>query len=597
MGPEDAPRDTVSGMRLVVVVVAVLCACAVGARSSGGLHTAGANPIETENSLPGTGGWRKPLADGDAIDGYPSQPSVAPGEDLELHVATRPVARYRIDLYRLGWYGGTGGRLVTCLPSCDGDEGGDARPVPAPQPGTGYAAAGWPVTDRVRVTSSWVSGYYLAVLRLTTGPQVGRGRWVPFVVRESEGSDSAVLVQASVNTWQAYNRWAGYSLYRGPSGESCHIVCTRVSFDRPYDPSAPNFWDFELPLVRFLEREGTTSRTRPTSTPTATPPRFSAIGSSSSPATTSTGRSGCATRSRQARDAGINLAFLGANIGYWQIRYADDRRTIVEYRVAAHDPEPNPALKTCFPLARPAAPGVPAARRPVQRRRERVDRRPVRLRVNPGVLRDPWLVGTGFDATGVLHGLVGYEWDLVTRGCRTPPLTTFFRYRGPPANADAVRYTAPSGARVFSAGSLNFTHGLDDFVYGHQRAAPGDSRLERFVQDMLSDQQRPAPAFRIRLSPRAWRSARDCEHASRPARARRADLSRAGEGSLPRAARLRARRRGDVPRPIGLRDTSHSVTRPSSATAGAPRRRCTRACCRPQLFNGVTRSESTSGRW
>ena len=488
-------------MRLVVVV-AVLCACAVGARSSGGLHTAGANPIETENSLPGTGGWREPLAEGDAIDGYPSQPSVAPGEDLELHVATRPVARYRIDLYRLGWYGGTGGRLVTCLPSCDGDEGGDARPVPAPQPGTGYAAAGWPVTDRVRVTSSWVSGYYLAVLRLTTGPQVGRGRWVPFVVRESEGSDSAVLVQASVNTWQAYNRWAGYSLYRGPSGESCHIVCTRVSFDRPYDPSTPNFWDFELPLVHFLEKRGyDVSYTTDVDTdrdPAALLRHRVVVVAGHDEYWTKRMRDAF----EQARDAGTNLAFLGANIGYWQIRYADDRRTIVEYRVAAHDPEPNPALKTVrFRSLDPPRPECELLGVQYSGDVNESIGGPFDYAVNPGVLRDPWLVGTGFDATGVLHGLVGYEWDLVTRGCRTPPLTTFFRYRGPPADADAVRYTAPSGARVFSAGSLNFTHGLDDFVYGHQRAAPGDSRLERFVQDMLSDQQRPAPAFRIRLSP------------------------------------------------------------------------------------------------
>src|SRR5205823_5779801 len=47
-----------------------------------------------------------------------------------------------------------------------------------------------------------------------------------------------------------------------------------------------------------------------------------------------------------ARDQGTNLAFMGANTGYWQIRYADDRRTIVEYRNATADPEPDVLTKT-----------------------------------------------------------------------------------------------------------------------------------------------------------------------------------------------------------------------------------------------------------
>ena len=46
-----------------------------------------------------------------------------------------------------------------------------------------------------------------------------------------------------------------------------------------------------------------------------------------------------------ARDAGVNLANMGANTAYWQVRYEDDRRTIVGYKSAA-DPNPDPALKT-----------------------------------------------------------------------------------------------------------------------------------------------------------------------------------------------------------------------------------------------------------
>ena len=57
--------------------------------------------------------------------------------------------------------------------------------------------------------------------------------------------------------------------------------------------------------------------------------------------------------------------------------------------------------------------------------------------------------------------------------CRFTSLTTLFHYEGPPGNADAVRYVAASGARVFSAGSLQFVWGLDDFRTG----APGKRRI------------------------------------------------------------------------------------------------------------------------
>ena len=95
-----------------------------------------ANPISTENALPGTTAWEphsQGLANADqhALEGYASEVSVQPGETVHLHVSTNPVARYRVEVYRLGWYGGTGGRLVGCIPSCRSDKQGTAYSIPA----------------------------------------------------------------------------------------------------------------------------------------------------------------------------------------------------------------------------------------------------------------------------------------------------------------------------------------------------------------------------------------------------------------------------------------------------------------------------------
>jgi hypothetical protein len=452
------------------------------------------NALLVENGLAGTRGWRWPQAPGQTIEGYASAVSVLPGSRLGLHVSTLPAARYRVEVFRLGWYGGAGGRLLACVPSCTGDEAGAALPRPAFDPGTGYLDAGWPVTDTLTVGSDWVSGYYLADLVLTTGPYAGTAGWVPFIVREPVGRDSAILVQAAVNTWQAYNRWGGMSLYMNPNGASCKGICTHVSFDRPYDPKSQNFWSYELPLVRFLEEHGyDVSYTTDVDTdrdPAELLRHRLVIVAGHDEYWTATMRNAF----QHARALGTNLAFTGANSGYWQMRYQDNRRTIVEYRLARLDPEPNPALKTLrFRSLTPPRPECELEG--VQYTQGRGGPEsiggPFAYPVNPSALTDPWFTGTGFTATSTLPGLVGYEWDQVTTSCATPPLTILFHYPGPPA-ADAIRFTTPSGALVFSAGSLNFAHALDDYQPNPGQQPSGDTRLERFMQNALTDLTRPA---------------------------------------------------------------------------------------------------------
>jgi hypothetical protein len=458
-------------------------------------------PIQIENALPGSSGWRVPIAPRHGIEGYASDVSLAAGDSLDIHVSTAPAADYRVELYRLGWYGGIGGRLVACLPSCTASEPGQAQPVPLPDPGTGFLDAGWTITDAIRVPASWVSGYYVAVLRLTSGPAAGKGSWVPFVVRAPPAQHSAILVQAAVNTWQAYNRWGGMSLYKDASGGSCKGICTHVSFNRPYDPATQGFSNFELPLVHFLEESGyDVSYSTDVDTdrdPAELLRHRLVVVAGHDEYWTKRMRDGFET----ARTLGTNLAFMGANTGYWQMRYASQRRTIVEYRTRRLDPEPNPARKTVrFRDLVPPRPeceleGVEYVRAGVESIGGQHD-----FGVAPGALPDPWFSGTGFTASSLLPGLVGYEWDAVAPGCKTPLLTVLFHYGGAPAPADAVRYTAPSGAIVFSAGSLSFAKGLDDFQERPGVRTTGDQRAERFVRNAFADLLRPAAPSSVRTS-------------------------------------------------------------------------------------------------
>lgn len=336
------------------------------------------------------------------------------------------------------------------------------------------------------MSSGWVSGYYLANLVLTTGRSKGRGAWVPFVVVAPPSRQSPILVQAAVNTWEAYNDWGGRSLYWNHTG----VGDDHASFDRPYDlrghpddggwkANLPQAWEF--PLVRFLERFGyDVSYTTDVDTdadPTELLRHRLVMTAGHDEYWTTTIRDAF----EAARDSGVNLMFMGANTGYWQMRYEDDRRTIVEYRTGDRDPEPNTALKTV-------------------RFRDLVPPRPecelegvqfVGIGVHDyvpvvGTPPDPWFAGTSFTPQSVLPGLVGYEYDAAASGCATPPLTELFHasvVHNP--NADAVRYQAPSGARVFSTGSIGFATALDPF---NQQQNPG---LQQFVRNAVNDLSRP----------------------------------------------------------------------------------------------------------
>jgi hypothetical protein len=451
------------------------------------------NPIQAENALPGTTAWYVTQAPPPSVEGYASEESVAPGETLHLHVSTSPAARYRIEVYRVGWYGGAGGRLVGCVPGCATDEQGTARSHPSPD-ANGETVAGWPVTDEFPIPGDAVSGYYVANLLLTSGASSGKASSVFFVVRAPAMRRSMILVQVPVNTWNAYNNWGGKSLYNVNSTNG--VPANRVSFDRPIAAGGqwPVVW--EVPLVRFLEREG-----YDVSYQTDIDTHLNPASLLDHRVVMTSGHDEYWTKEMRdgfdaARDKGTNLAFMGANNGYWQVRYEDGTRTMVGYK-SPTDPIADPALKTILfrDLGRPecALEGVQHQGGYRHSADTNLDYRP-----NPDALGDAWFAGTGFDASSVLPDLVGREWDTVPpvppQGCAPPSLRVLFHYSGPSGDASAVKLVAPSGARVFSSGSLQFAWGLDTFATEEQgHTAPADPRLQQFVRNALADLTRPAP--------------------------------------------------------------------------------------------------------
>ena len=444
---------------------------------------AAGNPIQTENALAGTTSWGPPqqgltAQNQHALEGYASEISVQPGDTIHLHVSTSPAARYRIQLYRLGWYGGSGGRLLGCIPSCSGDEQGTAYSIPSLD-GNGYVDAGWPITDTFTIPSNAVSGYYLAKLVLTNGSLSGSTHNIPLIVSEPSGQRAPALVVAPVNTWQAYNPWGGKSLYDFQSTGG--VAAVKVSFNRPFHPGHTPL-EYDLDLLRWLEQEGY-DIAYATDVDVHLDPSL-LLGRK---VVLTAGHDEYWTKEMRdafeaARDSGVNIAFMGANTAYWQARIEDSGHTLVEYRNAANDPVTDTALDTV--QFRDLVPSRPECRMMGVAYNggsltgiDNFD-----LPVNASALSHPWFAGTGFTASSVVRQAVGYEWDQIISGCTQPgALTNFFHYSGA-SPADTVAYTAPSGAIVFSTGTLGFVTALDNYTSGII-----DPRLQQFMRNVLAD--------------------------------------------------------------------------------------------------------------
>jgi hypothetical protein len=467
--------------RALLTAVAVVVLCCAFAREP--------IAVQSENAQPGTTVWQ--LHAGGDVALYTSPVSALPGDDVELHVST-PYP-YRLLVYRLGWYGGAGARLVSCIPGCDSQEPGRAQPM---RPGFG-GAAGWAVTDVIHTDGAWTSGYYLVEAVLARG-----GVATAFFVlgERAPARGSQILVQVPVNTWQAYNAWGGTSLYDSFAGRRG----IAVSFDRPLGllAQSPMWW--EIQLVRFLEREGYDVSYQTDVDTDADPSSLLrhrlVIVAGHDEYWSGAMRDGFDA----ALAAGTNLAFLGSNDGYWQVRYADGRRTVVSAK-SLYDPSPVLRDKTAMfrEIGRPECMLMGVQHTwlaPLPRSLDYV--------VADAAGADPWFARTGLHAGDRVAGVVGREHDVLNPypdACIHPGLTVLFHYDGGGVdqNADAVRFIAPSGARVFASGAQQFAWGLDDWRSDGSlfpeppvepwRGVPVDPRLQQFMRNALDDLTRPAP--------------------------------------------------------------------------------------------------------
>ena len=226
--------------------------------------------IPAENRQTGTTDWqltRVRVNEGNfrtsLIEGYCSHQSLSVGEKLRIFVSTDPKRNFRLDIYRMGYYGGSGATLKRSYDSVKGS----TQPVPpiGPMPGR-LRECRWEPSVEVTIPNDWLSGVYLG--KLTTIPQSSSEpywqSYIIFIVKDDRPAD--FLFQCSDNTWQAYNQWPeNESLYTHPDG--AHVPGVAVSFDRPYGKytqifdhplsiGSGEFLLWEFPLAFWMEQHG-----------------------------------------------------------------------------------------------------------------------------------------------------------------------------------------------------------------------------------------------------------------------------------------------------------------------------------------------------
>jgi hypothetical protein len=509
-----------------VAVLAMACVALVAAPADSFAQSPCAPPIENEiaceNSKPGTppSDWEVNKYGDDDLQGYATQMSVQPGETIDFKIKAAST-NYHIDILRLGYYGGLGARKIASNLTPTGTS---TQPACMTEASTGLIDCGnWSVTRSWTVPSDAVSGVYIAHLVNNVDPLVESH--IVFVVRD-DSSTSDIVLQTSDQTWQAYNRYGGNSLYvcdnpcpPGPNPLG-YKGAFKVSYNRPLrveqdsQPSAL-FGGAEYSMIRFLEANGY-DLTYISGVDTHARGQLLQnhdlfISSGHDEYWSAQQR----THAENARAAGVNLAFFSGNLMYWKTRFEPSsagpstaNRTLVSYKDTHFESQQDPVSwtgtwrdKRFSDAADPREPensltatsflvnsGTAHITVPYAYRNQRLWRDTDVEDLGPGQSLD------------LAPETLGYEWDVDADNGFRPPgtfrmssttvsgLEIFLDYGsttklGGTATHNLLMYRAPSGARVFSSGTVQWAWGLDDF---HERGTV-DRNMRQATVNLLAD--------------------------------------------------------------------------------------------------------------
>ena len=465
--------------------------------------------IHRENQKPGTRDWMLASTRIDPrsrvlcpwIEGYCSRTSVRSGEKISFFVSTNPASSFTLDIFRMGYYGGTGGRHVLSL----GPFAGKAQSYP-PIGENRVRDCQWEPCSDITIPGDWLSGVYMGKL---TARREGLQSYVIFIVRDDRQAD--FVFQCSDVTWQAYNRWPDrFSLYDNgksnwywgpnvnvsfnrPYGKSLVILASNGPIDAPLTTGSGEWFLWEFPLAYWMEQQGY-DVTYVSSLDTHGDPKhllrakgFLSVGHDEYYSIE------MFKHMKSAIDSGIHAAFLSANTSFGRILFSPDsggRPNRSFGRVGVFGPRGGTrefGVIESMPHDRPYANELVGAQStgPVTGGADWICAQP-----------DNWLFeGTGMKEGDGIPGLVGPEWngdpaaipglEIVATGQTHDPLG---RPNG--GTYTSTIYPGPKGNFVFNASTFWWGDGLAEPPgYVRQSRYPGlrgpDARCQRITRNLL----------------------------------------------------------------------------------------------------------------
>ncbi|PDS97366.1 adhesin, partial [Rhizobium sp. S9] len=485
------------------------------------------NAIVLENQKQGNpeSEWGIDGAGSSNIEGFATDISVDNGKTISFKINTNST-NYRIDIYRLGYYGGMGARKVATMQHT----GLQTQPSPLRNSTTGTVDAGnWAVSASWTVPDDAVSGVYIAKLVRQDGTS-GENH-IPFIVRDDD-SHSDVVFQTADETWQAYNGWGGANLYggNGPATGQGAGRAYAVSYNRPiatrggvgtYAGPQDYLFGAEYAGIYWLEQNGYDV----SYLSGVDADRYGSLLLNHKTYVDAghdeywSGQQ--RTNVEAARDAGVNLMFWSGNEVYWRTRWGNaysadgtPYRTLITYKEtwAGGDIDPSDQWTGTFrdPRFSPPAIGGGNPENSLTGQLFKVDDVGSNLGAitvgyddaNLRFWRNTSVANLQPGQTATLtKNYLGYEWDeapdngfdpagLVKLSSTTLPVSSYlFDYGNTTGNATATHnltlYRAPSGALVFGAGTVYWTWGLSD---NHDLTATRtDSRVQQAMVNLLAD--------------------------------------------------------------------------------------------------------------
>jgi Domain of unknown function (DUF4082)/Bacterial Ig-like domain/Bacterial Ig domain len=517
--------------RLLAVPVTVALAAALATIAPTVAQAACGNPIVCENQLPGTpeSVWDVSSDQGTTIQGFADPFSVNVGSSINFKIES-PAKSYKVDIYRMGYYGGDGARLVTSVtPNISVSQNPPACNTNA---STGLTDCGnWGVSATWNVPAAAVSGVYFARISRTDGSS--DANQIPFVVTDNS-SHADMVFMTSDETWQAYNDWGGNSVYTGTATGSpwcCSALdpgrAVQVSYNRPFATrfDTPYGQDFfflaEFPMIRFMEENGY-NISYVSQKDVAQPGAASMI--EQHKALVNAGHSeywDATSRANvtAARDAGVSLAFFTGNTMWWKTRWANSQygnepyRTLITYKESLDSTQSDPSDPPTWTgawrdprFSPPADGGQPENALTGQlwdvnccSYADQVPSAYSKLRL----WRNTAVASLPSGQTYTMPGeTLGYEWDSdvnngfrpageidMSRTCENVDqlLLTVTEIIGPGNACNSLTlYRAKSGALVFDAGTVQWAWGLDSDHDGDSSNDP-DPAMQQATVNLFAD--------------------------------------------------------------------------------------------------------------